>query len=156
MQTRVTIILDKLNISYSIIPHSRQVYTTEEAANERGVRVEQIVKCMIVKSSSDKFYIVLIPGHRKLSLKSFAKYVNEKKVFMANKEDAERITGYQVGAISPIGINKEKMEIYMDKEILSEENIALSAGRADAGILMRSKDLHRLLSADLIEVSMEV
>ena len=44
MESIVTRILDQRNIEYEIRLHSRKVFTSVEAAQERGVQLDQIVK----------------------------------------------------------------------------------------------------------------
>jgi Cys-tRNA(Pro)/Cys-tRNA(Cys) deacylase len=153
LQTRVTEILDKNKIKYKVKPHSRKVYTCEEAAVERGVKVKQIVKCIIVKDRVDDFYIVLLPGDKKLNLKKLAKILNQKKMRMASKKELERITGYTLGAVSPIGIKKKDTQFYFDRSILDEEYIDISSGRADAGIELSSVDLLDLLKPQVVDIT---
>jgi prolyl-tRNA editing enzyme YbaK/EbsC (Cys-tRNA(Pro) deacylase) len=50
MKTWVMEKLEELRIPYKIKPHRKPVYTSEEAAQERGVKLSQIVKTMILMS----------------------------------------------------------------------------------------------------------
>ena len=153
MQTRVTEILDRNRIKYKVKPHSRKVYTCQEAAAERGVKVNQIVKCMIVKDLEDDFYIALLPGDKKLNLKKLAKILNQKKVKIASKKEVERITGYILGAVSPVGIKRKDIQFYFDRSIMDEDHIDISSGRADAGIELKSGDLLDLLRPQLVDIT---
>ena len=49
METDVTRMLNDAGIPYTPKPHAKPVYTCKDAARERGVRVSQIVKCMVGK-----------------------------------------------------------------------------------------------------------
>ena len=66
MDSIVTGILDNKKIEYEIKLHSRKVFTSIEAAEERGVKLSQIVKCMIVKTPMEMHVLALLPGDKKL------------------------------------------------------------------------------------------
>ena len=68
---------------------------------------------MIVKTPLDIYVLALLPGDRKLDTKLLSSYLNVKKVDIAKKEDVERITGYRICAISPIGIKKQLKTTYL-------------------------------------------
>ena len=150
MKTAVTRCLSSAGIEYRIKKHSREVYTSEDAAKERGVRIEQIVKTMIVKKSDGELIAVLLPGNKRLNTKKLAKILGCKRVQIAPKEEAEKATGYKIGAIAPIGFKRE-MRIYMDKDVLKEETVDISSGSPDAGIELKSKDLARVTEAEIID-----
>ena len=69
MKTSVMDYLKTAGIEYKIKRHSRDVYTCEDAARERGVKIEQIVKTMIVKKPDGELIAVLIPGNKRLNTK---------------------------------------------------------------------------------------
>ena len=155
MQTIVTKILDENKIDYLIKPHSRKVFTCEEAAAERGVKVEQIVKCMLVRTPDDNHFIALIPGNRHLDLKCFAKLLGYKKISIASKDEVQKATGYPVGAISPIGIKRKNVGLFMDEILKKQDRVAISSGRPDAGLELSVADLIRLLNPKIVSISKE-
>ena len=150
MKTLVTHYLESAGIEYKIKRHSRDVYTCEDAAKERGVKIEQIVKTMIVKKPDGELIAVLISGNKRLNTKKLAKILGCKKVQIAPKEEVEKATGYKIGAIAPIGFKRE-MKIYMDKDVLKEEIVDISSGRPDAGIELKSEDLAKVTKAEIID-----
>lgn len=145
-------LLDSLGILYTLKPHSRPVFTSEDAAAERGVRLSQIVKTMLVKVMDGTHVIALIPGDRKLDLKSLAKLTGGGKPQFAAREDVHRLTGYEPGAVSPIGMVKT-YTTYFDATLLTEEYVDISSGRPDAGLELRSADLLSVLDARLADIS---
>ena len=153
IKTRITKILDENNIEYVIKLHSKKVYTCEDAARERCVRIEQIVKCMIVKDSRKRFYIALLPGNRKLNLKKFAKLLNLKKVSMASPGEIEKITDSPVGAISPLSLKPKDIKIFLDNSIQNEDIVDISSGKPDAGVELKLFDLISLLKPEIANIS---
>ena len=66
MKTDVTEALDQAGINYTVKEHAEPALTCETAAEQRGVRVSQIVKCMVGESDGHQLVVMLIPGDRTL------------------------------------------------------------------------------------------
>lgn len=152
MQTRVTQLLDKAGITYKLKPHKRPVYTSQEAAAERGVRLSQIVKTMLLKLPDGQVIVTLLPGNRQLDLKRVRKLVGVRKLSFVKREEVENLTGYIPGAISPLGMN-HAYPLYLDETVLKEEWVDISSGEPDAGVELRSADLLRLVQATVATFS---
>ena len=140
MYTHSMEVLDQAGVRYELRPHSREVYTVEEAARERGVRVEQIVKVMLAKSSEDTLLAVLVPGHKRLDLKRLRRALGDRSIRLASPAEIEATLGVTVGAITPVDIH-QRVAIHVDRGILDEEVVAISSGSPDAGLLLSSRDL---------------
>jgi len=144
VETSVTRILDAAGIAYSLRMHSTSVYTVEDAARERGVRPDQIVKVMVVRRSDHTLIAVLVPGDCRLSLKKLSAALGEKRLTLATPQEIEAATGYTIGAISPVGL-PASMPLYVDIGIARNPEVAISAGRHDAGLSLKADDLLRLV-----------
>src|SRR5258708_35739310 len=101
MKTIVMFILDERDVPYKVKRHSRPVFTSEDAASERGVRLSQIVKTMLVVTRTHDYLVALIPGHCRLSLKRLGSIVNDKHLQFVARDKVKDLTGYQPGAVSP-------------------------------------------------------
>jgi len=146
-------VLDELGIPYTVRPHAHPAFTVEGVARERGVRISQVVKAMLVQRSDGGFVLAVIPGHRRLSLKKLSLAVGDKRLRLASERDVARVTGYRVGAVSPLGLRRQDVNIYVDKGILEEPVVDISAGRPDAGLELRSEDLVRALNGQMGDFS---
>ena len=69
----------------------------------RGTEPGQGAKAMLCKSKDDERTLVLaiLPGDRKLDFKRVAAAAGIKKATLASPEEAQRETGYVIGAIPP-------------------------------------------------------
>jgi len=88
----------------------------------------------------------VIPGDRRLSLKKVGAVLNDKKVQLASQRDVERVTGFQVGAVSVIGFRREDVPGYVDQHVMELEQIIISAGRPDAGLALVPDDMLRVIT----------
>jgi Cys-tRNA(Pro)/Cys-tRNA(Cys) deacylase len=153
MKTNAMRELDKLGVSYNVKQHSKEVFTSGEAAAQRGVRLEQIAKTMICKTHDNRLIMSILPGNRRLSLKKVAKVVGDRKVSLMSPNELRSKLKVIVGAISPIDLAHKTDVILVDQGILEEDIIDISSGRPDAGIELRSSDLVTTLNARVSEIS---
>jgi Cys-tRNA(Pro)/Cys-tRNA(Cys) deacylase len=136
-------VLEERNIPYEPHQQSSKQYTAEGVAEDLGVPVAQVVKAMIVQRSdpqrgggerSNPCVLVVIPGHRRLSLKKVGAVLGDKNARLAAERDVQRVTGYQVGAVSVLGFRQAGVPCYVDQQVLELEQVIISAGRPDVGL----------------------
>jgi Cys-tRNA(Pro) deacylase len=97
--------------------------------------------------------IALVRGDQRLSLKKLARVAGAKTLDMAPAEDVPRITGYQIGAVAPLGLRRSDVPIYSDHHILEEPRVSISAGRHDAGLELESADLIRAVGGQVADIT---
>lgn len=145
--------LDEHDISYQVLLHDRRATNVEEAAAERGVSIRQVVKTLLVLRPDRKHLIALVRGDRRLSLKKLARIAGVKRLEMAPGADVPRITGYQIGAVAPVGLRRTDLPIYIDETILTEQRVSISAGRHDAGLELATADLIHVVNGQVAEIT---
>jgi Cys-tRNA(Pro)/Cys-tRNA(Cys) deacylase len=140
-------ILEEKSVAYEVREQARKQYTAEGVAEDLGVPVAWVIKAMIVQRSDRSFALVAIPGDRQLSLKSVGGVLGDKNVQMANQHDVQRVTGYQVGAVSVLGFRRDDIPSYLDQHVLELERAIISSGRPDMGLELDPEDLLQALNA---------
>ena len=154
-KTRLTDFLDDQKIFYRVKYHSKPVFTSEEAAIERGVRLSQIVKTMLLADGND-ILVAVLPSHKRLDVKKLKKLSGHKNLQFMDKESIERTTGLIVGAVAPIGSGVEGIPLFVDPSVFDEEFLDISSGDPNAGLELHRDDLRFLLSgATLIDITKE-
>jgi Cys-tRNA(Pro)/Cys-tRNA(Cys) deacylase len=144
-------VLDEKGISYDVRQQSTKQFTAEGVAEDLGVPVAQVVKAMLVKRSfnpgrgSSPFVLFVVPGDRRLSLKKVGASLDDKKVQLASQRDVQRVTGYQVGAVSVLGFRRNDVPGYVDEHVLELEQIIISSGRPDTGLALVPADMIRAI-----------
>jgi Cys-tRNA(Pro)/Cys-tRNA(Cys) deacylase len=71
---------------------------------------------------------------------------------MADTRTAERITGYLVGGISPLG-TKLKLKVVMEESILQWQEILINAGQRGAMLKIAPETIRTLLGCRVADVS---
>jgi Cys-tRNA(Pro)/Cys-tRNA(Cys) deacylase len=137
-------VLDGKGIAYEVHQHAHKQYTAEGVAEDLGVPVAQVVKAMIIRRSDGRFVLVVVPGDVRLSLKKVSAALDDKDVTLASERDVQRVTGFQVGAVSVLGFRRDDVSTYIDQRVLEPEQVIISAGSPEAGLAL-SPD--RLLQA---------
>jgi Cys-tRNA(Pro) deacylase len=145
--------LDDMGIPYQVLEQSHMARNVEDAAAERGVSARQVVKTLLVRRPDKHHVIALVRGDQRLSLKKLARLVEVKTLEMAPEADVPRITGYQIGAVAPLGLRRSDIPIYVDHHVLEESRVSISAGRHDAGLELASDDLISAVSGQVGDIT---
>ena len=145
--------LDELGISYQVLRQAHKARNVEQAAAERCVAVHQVVKTLLVRDPNRKHLVALVRGDQRLSLKKLARLIDVKVLEMAPQADVSRITGYQIGAVAPLGLRRADVPIYVDHHILQEPRVSISAGRHDTGLELATEDLIRAVDGQVADIT---
>ena len=134
-------LLDLKKVKYKLIEH-KEVLTSEEAAKERGTKLSQGAKALIMKADKKPLMIVL-PADRKLDFKKLKSEVKIKDLEMANPEEVKKISGVSIGAVPPFG-NLLDIPLYVDTHLGEEKEIAFNAGSHSKSIIMQYSDFEKI------------
>lgn len=150
-------LLESKKVAYEAVFYDASERDAEKIAFELGVPAEQVFKTLVLAAppdrSSTKPLLAIIPASRQLNLKKLAKAVGVKKLKMASHQQAEAMTGLQVGGISPLALINKSFAIYLDELAQVQEQIFISAGQRGIQIKLSPADLVKLTGARLADVS---
>ena len=122
-----------------------------QAADALGVSPSRLLKTLMAKAGG-AVICVLIASNREVSLKKLAAAAGAKDAAMLPPAEAERITGYHVGGISPLG-QKKRVKVFIDVAALAHPTIVFNGGRRGLQIEIAPAELVKLLDATAAELS---
>jgi len=137
--------LRHVGVQFSI--HDYSCHVTQDfglhAAEQLQVSPELVYKTLLVRHDQGAA-VALVPVCRQLSLKNLARALGLKKVEMMLPAEAEKLTGYKVGGISPFA-QKHILPTVLDSQALQQERILVSGGKRGLSIGIQPDDLLALL-----------
>jgi Cys-tRNA(Pro)/Cys-tRNA(Cys) deacylase len=100
----------------------------------------------LVAAVDDRPVVAIVGLDGRLSLKALARAASGKRAVMVEPADAERLTGYVTGGISPFG-QRRALPTYLDDGALAYERIYVSAGQRGLEVGVAPGALVALLAA---------
>ncbi len=152
MKTKGIAFLTQNNVNFEVKEYDFKTKGAIYAAQVLNWPLESMIKSIVLLGSSNKFYLALIGGDKEISLKKCSLILNEKNIILASVDDAQRISGYLVGGISPFGF-KKKVPILLDKSLKAFEKIAINAGARGVIAFLKTEDLIKLLNPIIKDIS---
>lgn len=123
----------------------------EFAAEALSWPLEAMAKTLVVNVGGKAFVLAVMPGHLELSLRNLARFAGAKSARMATQEEAEKLTGYLVGGISPFGARRAT-PVFLDGSLLTHGTIGLNGGRRGLIVFLAPTAVRDLLSATVADL----
>ncbi len=117
-----------------------------EAAEKLGVDPAAVFKTLVIELDGDELAVAVVPVLRNLDLKAAAAALGAKKVRMGDPKKIQRVTGYVLGGVSPLG-QKKSLRTVIDETARTLERIYVSGGRRGLEISLPPADLAALTRA---------
>lgn len=130
-QTPALVLLEKEGVAYTLHTHEYDPEASRkglQAAESLGVSPERVFKTLMVWVDKDKPACAIIRSDHKLHLKAVAAALGGKSAAMMAPPDAERLTAYKTGGISPFG-QKKRVPVLLDRHAFEQGRIFVNAGR---------------------------
>jgi len=121
------------------------------AAAALGLPAAQVFKTLMV-TSGDEALIAVVPSDHELDLKALAHAAGKKSVKMMPVPDAERLSGYKVGGISPLG-QKKRLRTVFDQSALAHPFIIVNGGQRGLQIKAAPADLIAATAATVAAIA---
>lgn len=118
-----------------------------EAAERLSLPADRVFKTLLADVDG-RTQVAMVPVDRSLDLKALARAAGGKKAVMADGALAERLTGYVLGGISPLG-QKKRLPLWLDASADRHDTLYMSAGRRGLEIEMAPADLLALTGGRL-------
>lgn len=146
-------VLKSNKIDFSIHEYEHDVNAKSfglEAAEKLGLNVEEVFKTLMVTDEKN-YFVAILPVNYQLNLKKVASAFGCKKLHMADPKVAERLTGYLVGGISPIG-QKKRLKTVIDASAKALNKMYVSGGKRGLDVGLKPQDLSDVLGAAFVDI----
>ncbi|HUO98559.1 MAG TPA: Cys-tRNA(Pro) deacylase [Rhizomicrobium sp.] len=121
-----------------------------QAAEALGAEPARVLKTLMA-SVDGKPVCVVVPSDREVSMKKLAAAFGGKSAAMMKPADAERLTGYHVGGISPFG-QKKRVPTAFEREALTQTRVFMNGGQRGLQVELDPREAVRVLSAVVASV----
>ena len=128
--TRATQALEKLGVKFTVRTYEYDPDAESiglQAAEALGVEPRRVLKTLMAEVDG-KPVCVVVPSDSEVSMKKLAAAFGGKAAKMMRPADAERLTGYHVGGISPFG-QKKRVPIAIEAAALGHSSVFINGGQ---------------------------
>ena len=146
--TRATKALEAANIAFTVVTYTydpdadRIGLQAAEAIGEPPARVLKTLMALV----DGKPVCVIVPSDREVAMKKLAAAFGGKAAQMMKPADAERITGYKVGGISPFGQMKPPRAAF-EEQAMAQDQVYLNGGQRGLQVRLDPRDAVKALNA---------
>jgi Cys-tRNA(Pro)/Cys-tRNA(Cys) deacylase len=148
--TRATQALSKLGVAFTLHSYDYDPDADSiglQAAEALGIAPQRMLKTLMAEVDGRPVCVV-VPSDREVSMKKLAAAFRGKSARMMRPADAERITGYHVGGISPFG-QKKRVRTAMEQSALTQASVFLNGGQRGLQIEIAPEAARAALQADV-------
>jgi len=146
--TRATKALEQAGITFSVLTYDYDPDADKiglQAAEALGEPPERVLKTLMALVDG-KPVCVIVPSDREVSMKKLAAAFGGKSAQMMKPTDAERITGYKVGGISPFG-QMRPPRVALEAAAMAHALVTLNGGQRGLQVRLSPKDVASVLKA---------
>ena len=139
--TRATQALEKLGVKFTVQTYEYDPDAESiglQAAEALGVEPGRMLKTLMAEVDGNPVCVV-VPSDCEVSMKKLAAALGGKSANMMRPADAERLTGYHVGGISPFG-QKKRVPVAIEQAALSNLTVFVNGGQRGLQIELDPND----------------
>ena len=146
--TPATLALTRLGLAFEVLAYDYDPAAPRiglQAAQALGEAPQRVLKTLVAQVDGKPVCLV-VPSDREVSMKKVAAAFGGKAAQMMPPADAERITGYKVGGVSPFG-QKRPAPTVVDAEAAALPAAFVNAGQRGLQARLAPADMVRALGA---------
>ncbi|MGV3490910.1 MAG: Cys-tRNA(Pro) deacylase [Devosia sp.] len=151
--TAATLALTKASIAFTPFPYDYDPDAPRiglQAAEALGRDPEQVFKTLMAEVDG-KPVCVVVPSDGEVSMKKLAAAFGGKSAHMMKPPDAERMTGFKVGGISPFG-QRKAVPTAIDETVELFDEVLINGGQRGLLIGLAPADAIAATGAKLVDL----
>ena len=146
--TRATKMLEQADVAFTVHTYNYDGDADRiglQAAEALGEEPSRVLKSLMALVDG-KPVCVIVPSDREVSMKKLAAAFGGKSAQMMKPADAERLSGYKVGGISPFGQSKPPRAA-IEAQATTHDLVYINGGQRGLQVRLNPGDAARVLNA---------
>jgi len=141
-----------MEIDAKFFKFAEHTMTIDAAVGRLGVSREKIVKSMLFIDDSGLPVLGILTGDRRIDEKKLALACGAKRVRRANSAEVKQFTGYDVGAVPPVG-HKTEIRTFIDEKVIAHDKVIGGGGEINALLEISPTEVKRLTNGEVRSIS---
>lgn len=132
------------DVPHRVFVHPGPVHSSEQAAQERGQLPDQVVRSILFRVGEGEYVMGLVAGPAQISWKALRRYLGQSRLTTADRDEVKRVTGYEIGAVSPFGM-PTPVRVLIDTGVSRQQEVSIGSGVRGTTVILQVADLMRAL-----------
>ena len=148
---KVQEVLKVLGLELQVVELQETTRTSADAARAVGCEVGQIAKSLVFRGQrTQRPILVIASGSNRVNEKRVGELISE-PLGKADADFVRQKTGFVIGGVPPVG-HAEKLEVFIDEDLLRYSEIWAAAGTPNAVFKLTPSDLVRMTEGRVIGI----
>jgi len=142
----------KEEVDARILTFRKNTMTVEDAEKQLGVSRERIIKSMLFVDERGIPMLGIVTGDKRVSEEKLTEVSGARKIKIARPSAVRSLTGYEVGALPPVG-HKRAIRTFIDPKVMTFERVYGGGGAVNALLEIDPRDIKRLANSEVVDIS---
>ena len=145
--------LDASGVAYEILDCDPDLADTASFCARYGHAMEDSANAILVKSKTgeERFVACVLLATTRLDVnRTVRKKLGARKVSFANPQETKRVTGMELGGVTPPGLPPE-LPLWVDSRVMERRFVILGAGTRSAKIKVSPDYFRRLPQVEIVQ-----
>jgi len=144
--------LRETGVNARILTFEKHTITVVDAEEQLGINRERIIKSMLFVDEKGIPIFGIVTGDRKVSEEKLIRVSGVQRIRIARPSAVKSLTGYEAGAVPPIG-HKRQIRTFVDSKVMTFEKVYGGGGAINALLEINPQDVKRLTNAEVVDIS---
>ncbi len=138
-------------VGFEVHEYDYERIGAEAAATAIDRPLEMVCKTLIVRSPDRNVFAAIVPGDQRFDTRKMAAAIGAKGADLIEAAEAERISGYKLGGVSPFCMRRA-VPTLIEETLTLVDRIVVNAGRRGLLVELATEDAIRLLDARTADI----
>jgi len=144
--------LKRMSVNARFFKFEEHTMTVDAAVSHLGVSREKIIKSILFIDDSGLPVLGIVTGDKMIDEKKLASACGAKKVRRAKPAEVKEFTGYDVGAVPPVG-HKTQIRTVIDEKVMRFNRVVGGGGEVNVLLEISPIEVRRLTNGEVRNIS---